>query len=67
MRAPGERYVERDADEGGGRGQAVFHEKFGRGMVVSLDAGDNPIATMSLLGLGVKRMNVRFLRFGDDD
>ncbi len=66
-RAPGERYVERDADEGGGRGQAVFHEKFGRGMVVSLDAGDDPIATVRFSGWGVKRIKSRFLRFGDDD
>ena len=66
VRAPGERYVEREDGGGGGQGQAVFHEKFGRGVVTSIDSGDDPIATVRFSGWGVKRIKSRFLRFGDD-
>jgi DNA helicase-2/ATP-dependent DNA helicase PcrA len=66
-RSPGERYVEREpadvAGEGGlVRGARVMHEKFGVGVIVEVDAGDDPIATVKFSGWGVKRIKARFLK-----
>jgi DNA helicase-2/ATP-dependent DNA helicase PcrA len=65
-RPPGERFVEREAapsGEGGlARGARVMHEKFGVGVIVEVDAGDDPIATVKFSGWGVKRIKARFLR-----
>ena len=67
-RAPGERYVERDegAEGGGamGRGARVVHEKFGRGVILSVDPGVDPIVTVEFSGWGTKRIKARFLREG---
>ncbi len=68
-RAPGERYVEREAeaadarDEGGfGAGGRVWHDKFQAGVVVSVDAGADPIVTVRFPGYGDKRIKASFLR-----
>ena len=63
-RAPGERYVEHDGDfGGGGAGRRVKHDKFGAGVIQSLDEGDDPIATVKFSGgWGVKRIKARFLK-----
>jgi DNA helicase II / ATP-dependent DNA helicase PcrA len=68
LRSPGERYVEHDAtDEGEGgvirAGARVRHEKFGAGTVVSVDHGDDPIATVRFSGRGEKRIKLSFLRW----
>ena len=68
LRAPGERYVERDVtdDVSDGvicAGARVRHEKFGAGTVVSVDHGDDPIATVRFSGRGEKRIKVSFLRW----
>ncbi|WP_437725759.1 ATP-dependent helicase [Sorangium sp. So ce861] len=72
-RAPGERYVEREAVEAGGeggegmalrRGMRVFHERFGPGVVESVDPGADPIATVKFSGWGKKRIKAAFLRAG---
>jgi DNA helicase-2/ATP-dependent DNA helicase PcrA len=67
-RAPGERYVEREhgadaAEEGRlSAGSRVVHEKFGIGVVVSVDSGVDPIVTVSFSGRGTKRIKAGFLR-----
>jgi len=66
-RSPGERYVEREPvdvpGEGGlARGARVMHEKFGVGVIMDVDAGDDPIATVKFSGWGVKRIKARFLK-----
>ncbi|UQA55379.1 ATP-dependent helicase [Polyangium aurulentum] len=66
-RSPGERYVEREPvdvpGEGGlARGARVMHEKFGVGVIMEVDAGDDPIATVKFSGWGVKRIKARFLK-----
>jgi DNA helicase-2/ATP-dependent DNA helicase PcrA len=67
-RAPGERYVEREgADEAGdegalARGARVWHDKFQTGVVVSVDAGADPIVTVRFPGYGDKRIKASFLR-----
>lgn len=66
-RSPGERYVEREpadvSGEGGlVRGARVMHEKFGVGVIVEVDPGDDPIATVKFSGWGVKRIKARFLK-----
>ncbi|WP_437690448.1 ATP-dependent helicase [Sorangium sp. So ce176] len=72
-RAPGERYVEREAVDAGGdggeglalrRGMRVFHERFGPGVVESVDPGADPIATVKFSGWGKKRIKAAFLRAG---
>ncbi|XXT21423.1 UvrD-helicase domain-containing protein [Sorangium sp. So ce429] len=71
--APGERYVEREAVDAGGeggeglalrRGMRVFHERFGPGVVESVDPGVDPIATVKFSGWGKKRIKAAFLRAG---
>jgi DNA helicase-2/ATP-dependent DNA helicase PcrA len=71
--SPGERYVERDpgADAGGEglalrRGMRVTHERFGAGVVQSVDPGADPIATVKFSGWGTKRIKAAFLRFFDE-
>ncbi len=73
--APGERYIERDpgADMGGGgegvslrRGMRVTHERFGPGVIQSVDPGADPIVTVKFPGWGVKRIKAAFLRFADE-
>jgi DNA helicase-2/ATP-dependent DNA helicase PcrA len=66
-RSPGERYVERDDDGGGGEGALrvgarVEHRTFGMGTVQSVDPGDDPIATVKFSGYGPKRIKAAFLR-----
>jgi DNA helicase-2/ATP-dependent DNA helicase PcrA len=66
-RSPGERYVEREPVEAPGegalaRGARVMHEKFGVGVIVDVDAGEDPIATVKFSGWGVKRIKARFLK-----
>ncbi|AUX39817.1 ATP-dependent DNA helicase PcrA [Sorangium cellulosum] len=67
-RAPGERYVEREAGGDGGeglalrRGMRVIHERFGPGVVESVDPGADPIATVKFSGWGKKRIKAAFLR-----
>jgi DNA helicase-2/ATP-dependent DNA helicase PcrA len=67
-RAPGERYVEREVvehatDEGVlGKGASVWHDKFQAGVVVSVDAGADPIVTVRFPGYGDKRIKASFLR-----
>ncbi|WP_437289045.1 ATP-dependent helicase [Sorangium sp. So ce406] len=72
-RAPGERYVEREAVDAGGeggeglalrRGMRVFHERFGPGVVESVDPGADPIVTVKFSGWGKKRIKAAFLRAG---
>ncbi|WP_437799056.1 ATP-dependent helicase [Sorangium sp. So ce693] len=72
-RAPGERYVEREAVDPGAeggeglalrRGMRVYHERFGPGVVESVDPGADPIATVKFSGWGKKRIKVAFLRAG---
>ncbi|MBK9265811.1 MAG: UvrD-helicase domain-containing protein [Polyangiaceae bacterium] len=66
-RPAGERYVEREAFDSSGeggllRGARVMHEKFGVGVIVEVDPGDDPIATVRFSGWGVKRIKAAFLR-----
>ncbi len=63
-RSPGERYIERESDGEGGmaRGASVMHDKFGVGVVMDIDPGDDPIATVRFSGWGVKRIKAAFLR-----
>ncbi len=68
-RAPGERYVERDADTDGGgtdgvftRGARVEHRAFGLGTVMSCDPGSDPIVTVKFSGHGLKRIKASFLK-----
>jgi DNA helicase-2/ATP-dependent DNA helicase PcrA len=69
-RAPGERYVEREverddapAEDGAiARGARVWHDKFQAGVVVSVDAGADPIVTVRFPGYGDKRIKASFLR-----
>jgi DNA helicase-2/ATP-dependent DNA helicase PcrA len=67
-RAPGERYVERDtqheaqADAGALRqGARVTHERYGDGVILRVDPGDDPTATVKFRGWGEKRIKARFL------
>ena len=70
QRAPGERYVEREverdedvADDGAfGSGSRVWHDKFQAGVVISVDAGADPIVTVRFPGYGDKRIKASFLR-----
>lgn len=76
-RAPGERYIERDAEVGLGAssgsnagsraglgpGMRVMHERFGAGLVESVDPGEDPSVTVKFSGFGKKRIKARFLRF----
>jgi DNA helicase-2/ATP-dependent DNA helicase PcrA len=39
-----------------------MHEKFGVGVIVEVDPGDDPIATVKFSGWGVKRIKAAFLR-----
>ncbi len=67
-RAPGERYVERDAEADGGgegmiaRGMRVSHRTFGMGVVQAVDPGDDPVATVKFSGYEPKRIKARFLQ-----
>ena len=70
---PGERYVERDPGAEAGaegltlrRGMRVAHERFGPGVVQSIDPGADPIATVKFPGWGTKRIKTTFLRFFDE-
>ncbi len=74
-RAPGERYVEREAvDPGaeggeraraGGAGCSVYHETVrGRAWSRAWNPGADPIATVKFSGWGKKRIKVAFLRAG---
>lgn len=72
-RPAGERYIERDPEVGlggGGSGSLhlapgvrVMHERFGAGLVESVDPGDDPSVTVKFSGFGKKRIKARFLRF----
>ena len=62
-RPAGERYVERDDDHGVRR---VTHKQYGAGVVVSMDPGADPIATVNFGRAGVKRIKASFLHFDDD-
>jgi DNA helicase-2/ATP-dependent DNA helicase PcrA len=71
--SPGERYVERDPGADAGdeglplrRGMRVTHERFGAGVVQSVDPGADPIATVKFPGWGMKRIKASFLRFFDE-
>jgi DNA helicase-2/ATP-dependent DNA helicase PcrA len=65
-RAPGERYVERDADTGAGGafeiGTRVEHKTFGVGTVISVDGGADPTVTVKFSGYAPKSIKGRFLR-----
>jgi DNA helicase-2/ATP-dependent DNA helicase PcrA len=63
-RAPGERYVERDADAGGAFdvGARVEHKTFGVGTVISADGGQDPTVTVKFPGYAPKSIKARFLR-----
>lgn len=67
-RAPGERYVERDADVSTGegieirRGSKVSHQRFGVGTVQSVDGGSDPSVTVMFPAWGPKKVLVRFLQ-----
>ncbi|NUQ76662.1 MAG: hypothetical protein HUU21_24245, partial [Polyangiaceae bacterium] len=71
-RAPGERYVE--PDEGGApagsgglqAGARVKHERFGAGVVVSVDTGPDPSVTVKFSGFGRKVIKARFLQYIGD-
>jgi DNA helicase-2/ATP-dependent DNA helicase PcrA len=71
-RSPGERYVEPDLDGapvGSGGLQAgarVKHERFGAGVVVSVDSGPDPSVTVKFSGFGRKVIKARFLQFIGD-
>jgi DNA helicase-2/ATP-dependent DNA helicase PcrA len=71
-RPPGERYVEPDLDGapvGSGGLQAgarVRHERFGAGVVVSVDSGPDPSVTVKFSGFGRKVIKARFLQFIGD-
>ena len=71
-RPPGERYVEPDHDgapAGSGGLQAgarVTHERFGAGVVVSVDSGPDPSVTVKFSGFGRKVIKARFLQFIGD-
>jgi DNA helicase-2/ATP-dependent DNA helicase PcrA len=67
--APGGRYNERDLDADGAgadmalrRGSKVRHERFGVGVVASVDPGEEPIVTVNFPGWGLKRIKAAFLR-----
>jgi DNA helicase-2/ATP-dependent DNA helicase PcrA len=67
--APGERYIERDLEADGAgadvalrRGSKVRHERFGVGVVASVDPGEEPIVTVNFPGWGLKRIKAAFLR-----
>jgi DNA helicase-2/ATP-dependent DNA helicase PcrA len=67
VRPPGERYVERETFDAPGdgrvaRGAQVMHDKFGAGVIIDVDQGDDPIATVRFSGWGVKRIKAAFLR-----
>jgi DNA helicase-2/ATP-dependent DNA helicase PcrA len=67
LRAPGERYIEREEDgstEGGLHvASRVLHAKYGAGVVVEVDAGADPIVTVKFSGgWGTKRIKASFLR-----
>ncbi len=65
---PGERYVERDVDAGGGMsvGGRVTHDIFGAGVIEAVDPGPDPAVTVRFSGHGKKRIKSRFLRFVDN-
>lgn len=70
---PGERYVDRDAfDDVPDRtsqlriqpGDSVFHQRFGRGIVESVEHGDSPRVVAKFRGFGVRKVLAEKLRFG---
>jgi DNA helicase II / ATP-dependent DNA helicase PcrA len=74
-RAPGERYVERDADAGPApdvadlgepvaatRGMRVKHARFGVGTVQAVSPGADPSASVYFPGWGEKKVLLRFLQ-----
>jgi DNA helicase-2/ATP-dependent DNA helicase PcrA len=63
-RAAGERYVERDLDEGGwlSEGRQVAHQKFGVGTIRRIDAAASPpIVVVAFPGWGEKKVVAKFL------
>jgi len=68
VRAPGERYVERDEHshapgEGGFHaGARVQHKVFGVGVVQSVDPGADPLVTVKFSGYGPKRIKASYLQ-----
>jgi DNA helicase-2/ATP-dependent DNA helicase PcrA len=67
--APGERIVEYDVfdDTGGERevrpGAKVFHKRFGRGIVKSVEAGAPPTITAHFPGFGARKVRADYLSF----
>ncbi len=70
-RAPGERYVERDADAdtnvGGGagalhEGDRVEHKTLGVGVVLGVTGGADPTVTVKFSGYTPKAIKASFLR-----
>jgi DNA helicase-2/ATP-dependent DNA helicase PcrA len=66
-RAPGERYVERDTDSGGGEGAfrvgaRVEHKTFGMGVVQGSSGGDDATVTVKFSGYTPKSIKAKFLR-----
>jgi DNA helicase-2/ATP-dependent DNA helicase PcrA len=67
-RAPGERYVERDAEPEGAsagafrEGARVEHKTFGVGTVLSADGGADPTVSVKFSGYSPKSIKARFLR-----
>ena len=62
-RAPGERWVEREPEDGAplGRGSRVKHTRFGEGTVVRFEPGADPAAYVHFPGWGEKKILARFL------
>ncbi|MBI4955285.1 MAG: UvrD-helicase domain-containing protein [Myxococcales bacterium] len=64
-RAPGERYLEPEPDDGSSPtvrvGARVSHPHFGLGVVQKVDTGPDPIATVKFVGQTPKRIKLSFL------
>jgi DNA helicase-2/ATP-dependent DNA helicase PcrA len=65
--APGTRIVERDPDADAAEGElrpglAVLHQKFGRGIVESVEPGSSPVVVARFKSVGQKRIKAEFLK-----